>query len=1056
MAEERKLVSVLFADIVGSTSLGHDNDPEVVRAVLARYFERVREIAEGHGGSVEKFIGDAVMAVFGVPRLHDDDAERAVRAGLAIRDAIGPLNEEVALHLEARIGISTGEAVAAVAALDERQQFLVTGDVVNVAARLQQQADPGEVVVGSLTEQLTREAIEYSERAPVEAKGKPESVVAFRALRATSQLPEQARGLPQMRARLVGRGRELRLLIDTFERSRDDARAQLFTLLGNAGVGKSRLVGEFLARVGGGPSAHILRGRCLPYGTGVTYWPLLEVLQADLEVSAAQTRIEVLQRLDARLDALISDGAERLAVRSRLLVLLGLSEAPEALPDVAPAHLAAELGWGLARYLEPIAVRTPVGVVIDDLQWAEPAVIEILRGVLEKAADLPIIFVCIGRPDLLERHPTWGTGSPNATLIVLEPLTADETRTLIGRLLDVDDLPEPLRARIAEQAAGNPLFCEEFLRMLIEEGRLIRDGDRWRAAGAGSLDVRVPESIHALIAARLDGLSPDAKQIVGAASVIGEQFELAQLAAITAASDPEIEAELRALVRGGFVVPDRQSGPGTYRFRHILLRDVAYATLPKSERARAHETFGRHLEEAAGDRREELVEILAHHAERALSLSVELRLSGAALADRARRALELALDAGDRAAERENAPALAVFVRTARAVEAATGSLGRTENARLVLLEARGQAVAPNYPVAREQLQRAADLALEAGRPDLAAAAYLSLAGVLIFAAGEEEFDEMDAAVASAVARFHELGDLPGELEARLLGLERLFAAGELTQMLEVGTSLVDAALTGGSRAVAARALRRLAGAAGWLGQTALADAFADQAAEMAGELGLVSTARWVRFTRARLAWTRGRFGEAEQACRELVAEAEEAGDGHLIVSSARLLGETLTEAGRTEEAYGAIRLALDHSVRTGERWNRTELLAQRASCATLRGDLVAAETMLAESDATVRADDLAAIGVYNSTLGQLRAAQGRDEEAEAALRLALHTIRPTEYWWWTTLALDLAEFLVARGRAAEAASLVGEVEAKLAGSDIHLRRAQLERLEAQLAEAPA
>ena len=246
MPEERRLVSVLFVDLVGSTALGHDNDPEVVRAVLGRYFERVREIAEGHGGTVEKYIGDAVMVVFGVPRLHDDDAERAVRTALAVRDALEPLNEEQALRLEARSGVNTGEAVAA---LDEREQFLVTGDVVNVAARLQQHAEPGEIVVGALTEELTRAAIDYEPRPAVDARGKPDPIAGFAALRARSDVPEQARGLPSMRARLVGRARELRLLSDTFERARDDGRAQLFTIVGTAGVGKSRLVGEFLARI---------------------------------------------------------------------------------------------------------------------------------------------------------------------------------------------------------------------------------------------------------------------------------------------------------------------------------------------------------------------------------------------------------------------------------------------------------------------------------------------------------------------------------------------------------------------------------------------------------------------------------------------------------------------------------------------------------------------------------------------------------------------------------------------------------------------------------------
>ncbi|MDQ2953213.1 MAG: AAA family ATPase [Chloroflexota bacterium] len=260
--EQRKLVSVVFADVVGSTAFGSDTDPEAVRSVMGAYFERMKEIAELHGGTVEKFIGDAVMVVFGVPRLHDDDAERAVRAALAMSSAMTDLNRELGVSLAARIGVNSGEAVAGGG---REGQFLVTGDAVNVAARLQQGADAGEVVVGPLTESLTRSAIEYAARAPITAKGKTEPITAFRAVRPRSAVPEQARGLPAMRAQLVGRQRELRLLLDTFERVRTERRAHLFTLVGNAGIGKSRLVGELLARIAAGGEARVLRGRCLPY-----------------------------------------------------------------------------------------------------------------------------------------------------------------------------------------------------------------------------------------------------------------------------------------------------------------------------------------------------------------------------------------------------------------------------------------------------------------------------------------------------------------------------------------------------------------------------------------------------------------------------------------------------------------------------------------------------------------------------------------------------------------------------------------------------------------------
>ena len=444
--EQRKLVSVVFADVVGSTAFGSDNDPEVVRSVMGSYFERMKRIAETHGGTVEKFIGDAVMVVFGVPLLHDDDAERAVRAALAMRDSMDGLNAELGVSLAARVGVNSGEAVAGAG---EDRQFLVTGDAVNVAARLQQAADMGEVVVGPLTESLTRSAIDYAARDPVVAKGKTEPIRAYRAVRARSAVPEQARGLPAMRAQLVGRQRELRMLLESFERVRDDRRAHLFTLVGNAGIGKSRLVGEALARIAATDRAHVLRGRCLPYGAGITYWPLMEIVREDAGISGEDDRDTALAKLDARTRELL--GADAGAVRARLATMLGLQRADEALPEVVPAQFGREIGWGARQYLAAVA-RAPTVIVVDDLQWAEPAVFEIVEGLADSAEDAPLLLLCVARPQLLELRPTWGAGRANATTITLDALSTDETTTLISRLLDIDDLPAELRA-----ACGAPL-----------------------------------------------------------------------------------------------------------------------------------------------------------------------------------------------------------------------------------------------------------------------------------------------------------------------------------------------------------------------------------------------------------------------------------------------------------------------------------------------------------------------------------------------------------------------------------------------------------------------
>ena len=633
-------MSILFADTVGSTALGDEHDPELVRSTMGRYFERMRTIAERHGGTVEKFIGDAVMVVFGVPRVHDDDAERAVRAGLAMRDELAELNRELAVELAARVGINSGEAVADPGAAG---QFLVTGDVVNVAARLQQGADVGEVVVGALTEQLTRVAIEYRPHAPIVAKGKPTPLRAFSAVRAKSVVPEQARGLPAMRAALVGRDRELKLLLDTIGRAQADRAVHVFTLLGEPGIGKSRLVGECLARLRA--DSVILRGRCLPYGAGITYWPLIEILRAQAGIAGADDRAQALANLDAHLATALSSSADLPLVRARLLVLLGLESPAVALPDVAPGRVHAEIGWGLRRYLEAISAERSAVVVVDDLQWAEPALVEVIDGIVDRMRGVPFALICVARPELTETHPRWSVGRSNATTMTLEGLDTAETATLISRLLDIDDLPAALRTQIATRSDGNPLFCEEFLRMLIEDGRVVYDGGRWRATPSAAT-VTVPETIVALLAASIDRLGPEEKRALQLASIIGERFEPAEIAALSAESSP---AALDALERKGLVLEDREGGRGAMRFKHLLVREVAYASISKLDRAALHERFAQTLEVEAGDRRGEFLEILAHHAERAFALSAELRLSRDLLVPRASRAAAAAVALAERA-----------------------------------------------------------------------------------------------------------------------------------------------------------------------------------------------------------------------------------------------------------------------------------------------------------------------------------------------------------------------------------------------------------------------
>jgi len=642
MPEERKLVSLVFVDVVGSTAWGAQQDPEFVRRSMARYFARMKGIAETHGGTVEKFIGDAVMVVFGVPQLHEDDAERAVRAALAMRDAIADLNRDLGMALSVRIAVNSGDVVTGGGG--EERQFLVTGDAVNVVARLQAGAEPDEVVVGALTERLTRDSIEYQSRDPIVAKGKPEPVPAFRALRARSAVPVSHGGAPAKPAAIVGRARELRQLVDCVERATDERTGYLVTVVGNAGVGKSRLVSEFMARLAQGAGAHILRGRCLAYGAGITYWPLMDVVREDAGITSSDDRGAVLGKLNARLATLFS-GDRLPAVQARIALLLGLEPAAAALPNVSAERIAVELSWGIRQYLEAIAAHETLVVVIDDLQWAEPAVLEVLGQVADRSSAVPVLLVCIARPELLERSPSWAASRSNASLVHLEPLDEPDTQTLLSQLFGIADVPPPVASLIAERSAGNPLFCEEFLRMLIDAGYLELTDGRWKATRS-LRDLPLPESIQSIVAARLDGLPPTEKITFQRASVIGEHFALDELLAL----DGEMGVAPEALVRKGLFVADRDDPSGrSLRFKHLLIRDVAYGSLSKADRATLHDRVAALLEAGKSDRREEFSELLAYHAAQSYLLSRELRLEPDTIAPRSARALRCSTLAGDRA-----------------------------------------------------------------------------------------------------------------------------------------------------------------------------------------------------------------------------------------------------------------------------------------------------------------------------------------------------------------------------------------------------------------------
>jgi class 3 adenylate cyclase len=615
--EVRKTITVLFADVTGSTALGEQLDPETMRSIMAHYFTMMKAVIEHHGGTVEKFIGDAVMAVFGIPQVHEDDALRAVRAAAAIKTELARLNTELeesrGIAIRFRTGVNTGEVVAGDPATG---QTLVTGDTVNVAARLEQHAPPGEILLGAVTWSLVRDAVEVEPVEPIAAKGKAAPVPAWRLL---SVKPGEAGRRRRLDTPLVGRERELGRLEQAFRQAVADGAPGLFTLLGSAGVGKSRLVAEFVSSLAG--QATVLRGHCLSYGEGITYWPIGEIVRGAAGIDEADTA----EAARAKVRAILGGERDGDVLAARISSAIGLS------PEAAPQE---EIFWAIRKLLELLASERRLVVVVEDIHWAEPTLLDLLEHIVDWSRDAPLLILCTARPELLDGRPGWGGGKLNATTALLEALAADATGRLIAALPGGQALPEAVVGRIAAAAEGNPLYLEEMLAMLVDDGRLVEAGDgTWQVTGDLGT-VPVPASISALLAARLEQLAPAERAVAERASVVGRVFEAAAVSELSDdALRPAVSASLLALVRKELVRPERSelTAGDAFRFRHILIRDAAYAALPKADRAALHERFADWLEQTAGERLPELEEIVGHHLEQAHRYRTELGESGPVL-----------------------------------------------------------------------------------------------------------------------------------------------------------------------------------------------------------------------------------------------------------------------------------------------------------------------------------------------------------------------------------------------------------------------------------------
>jgi len=666
-AEERKVVSVLFCDLVGFTAKSERADPEDVRAVLRTYHDRLKKEIERLGGTVEKFIGDAVMAVFGAPTAHEDDAERAVRAGLRILEAISELNEEGPDRgLSVRIGVNTGEAVVTLGARAERGEAMVAGDVVNTAARLQAAAPQDSVVVGAPTERITRDHIDYEELEPVSVKGKSEPVRLFRALSARGRYGVDVD--QRTRSPFIGRTYELELLLRTFARSVDEAGLQLVTITGEPGVGKSRLLWELKNRMDEDPAITVYwrQGRCLPYGEGITFWALGEIIKGLAGVLESDGPGHAAEKLDTALRAFVEDVGEHEWLRSRLQALLGVGSAGgDATAQAAPSDREeAYAAW--RRFLESAAARYPLVLVFEDLHWADPALIAFVDHLVDWSTGVPIMAICTARPELYERHPEWGGGKRNSATISLSPLTDEETARLLVALLEQAVLPAELQTTLLERAGGNPLYAEEFVRMLLDQGALEMRGRTLKLVHTAE-DIQLPDTIQALISARLDTLPPERKSLLQDAAVMGKVFWSGAVAYMSGGEERSVREGLHELARKELVRPMRTSSvkdQGEYAFWHALVRDVAYSQIPRADRARRHRMAAEWIERMAGDRVGDQAELLSHHYEQALQLSSAAGALDEAEREELRRSLVRFLElAGDKATQLDLGTAWSLYRR---------------------------------------------------------------------------------------------------------------------------------------------------------------------------------------------------------------------------------------------------------------------------------------------------------------------------------------------------------------------------------------------------------
>jgi class 3 adenylate cyclase/tetratricopeptide (TPR) repeat protein len=1016
----RKVVTVVVCDVSGSTALGERLDPESLGRVMARYFERTRAVLERHHGLVQKFIGDAVVATFGVPVVREDDALRAVRAAAAMQDAVAELDTEGTPAIEVRIGVATGEVMVEEAGGDP----LVIGDAVNLATRLQAAAGPGEVLLDQRTWHLARDALVAAPvdgiegvggRGPGGLKGSP---LANRAWRLVDVSPDALGHARRADSPLVGRLAELQLFDWVFQRTVRTSTCHLLTVLGPAGVGKSRLVAAALDALD--DAATVLSGQCSPDAEGSSFWPVAEIVRRAAEIKAADSPEQAEAKLEELLDhaegsgepqggAPVNRDGEKVA--DRLGRLIGLRPAPVTSEDAV---------WAVRRFLEVLAGRHPLVVVIDDLHWAQPALLDLVEQVVALAREARLLVVAVARPELLEQRPGWSGGRLNASTMLLEPLGAEESATLLEHLAGEVALPADATDRITRTAEGNPLFLEELLAMLVEEGRLRRDGGRWVANDLAAAST--PPTIQALLAARLDRLAGEERALLDRASVVGQAFDRAAVLALTPEpARAEAGTHLLALVRKELLrpAPAPLGGRDGFQFRHQLVRDAAYDSLPKQTRAELHERYAAWLAEAYAGRGGEVAEVLGWHLERAYRFLAELGPVDARGRQVAAAAAAQLAAAGHTATGRGDLPA------AANLLERAIALLGPGDRDRLQLLTDLGEVLVLN--VETDRAQRVLDEALagaeRAGDRGLAAHATLGMLELRLDSPDRGP-DRYRADVQQVLSLLEDLGDEQGQARAwRLLGLDSYLRC-RIGRAEDEFLRAVDHARAAGDQRVEAGNLYALVQAAYW-GPTPVAEGIRRCTDIRERAEGSYRVEMAALHTLAALEAMAGDVARARELGEDAAQIAGKLGPSRFAAICSQFLGQVELLAGDPGAAERWLRWGAGILERMGERGLRAEMTANLARALAVQGrDDEALEQATLSGELAVR-DDLYAQVERRGPLAAVLARRGRLSEAEEAAAEAVQLGADSDMLGMQAAALlDLAGVLHLAGRRAEAAPL--------------------------------